>query len=178
MKKPLRIIVPVIIILVVLLTAFAFAKKAVVGEGEAGVTSGLGGTFTIYAPGEVPYAIPFLERYATISTSPKVVSFIDEEAVPLESGGEKSIRVESQVTYSIVDIQKAVKAFGIENTHQNIRDEIGKLLRSIVKEAIPDIKKLDSDTERPLITATIHLNLNDLMKDRGVSISGYQLRYR
>lgn len=178
MKKSLKVILPVIVLLLLIAAAFASAKKGVVGEGEVGVTRGVGGTFTLYGPGKVPYAIPFIQDYHTVSTRPEVVSFMDEQAVRLESPDGKAIYVESQVTYNIVDVQKAVKEFGSEDIHQKIRNEIQNVLDSVVKEAIPDIRMIDSDTERPLITATIHLNLNDLMKEKGVSVSGYQIRYK
>lgn len=178
MKRLFRLIVPIIVVLMLILVTVAIAKKSVVGEGEVGVTSGFGGSITIYDPGKVPYAIPFIERYGIVSTMPKVVSFTDGESVKISSKEGESIFVESQVTYSITDVEKAVKTFGIEDTHQNIRNEIKRLLDIVVKDAIPDIKAIDNDKERPLLTATIHLNLNDLLKDKGVSVSGYQIRYK
>jgi len=168
-----------ILISFIALTFFALSactKKDVVKEGEAGVVIGSGGTIKVYSPGEVPSLSLFGDKYYLIATQPEVITFADDKSIKVASSGPIQ-EVGSQITYFISDVSIAVKEFGVENIQSNISDAIRTQLELSLKEEMKDAGSLQDDKAIPLLTARVHVNLNEKMKSKGLSITNFQLGF-
>lgn len=163
-----------------LLSAFAFVlgRQDPVKANEVGVVMIRSGEFTVSNPGTTPFAIPLLQKYYRISTETVTLSFVDNEGVRVKKGSEGEAIVESQVMYSIADIVKVLRAFGPADTHLKIRNKIRIELERLITQNIPDAELLNDSGQRVVLTAQIHIDLSSLLQEQGISVSGYQIRYR
>lgn len=165
------------LILICCVVSLGGCKKAVIGAEEAGVILKKDGSYSLVNAGETRYYLPFYQRVITIPLKPTLIKFTDEEGMPLFAPGKNDI-IESQLSYVIQDLPRAVASFGISEIHNQIRKILKEELTETMKQQISAASALDDPGKRVAITAQIHFTLNNSFAARGVEITGFQLRVR
>ncbi len=174
-SKPLLLCLALVLIASAVL--ISGCKKIIVGADEAGIIQKKNGSLTVFNPGETHYIFPLFQQFYLISTKPTVLSFINEEGVHIAASNHAGI-IESQLSYLIQDLPKAVRYFGADEIHKQIRNALKTELATIIKKQIPDVTLLDDPGKRIPLTAQIHLDLNSSIADKGIEITGFQLRIK
>jgi len=156
--------------------AFLGGSRVEIGPGVAGVRV-RAGSAEIFRSGESVRVIPLLDRFHEISLSPATVSLVGDEGVKTVDAGGNPVTVESQVTYDIRDIERALAVFGYESTHDRIRQRIREAVRSLIREAFAEGVPV-SGGDRAVAMAEMHLRLNSELNADGINISGYDIRFK
>jgi hypothetical protein len=166
------------LILAFFVFSFIAGRKDAIKDNEAGVLVNRNGTFKVYKKGDKPFALPFFQKFYLISTEPVVLSFTDEEAARISLKGMKVVIVASQLTYSIHDAEKAITAYGPSDPHIIIRENIKEETINLLKKYLTSVEILDDAQQRISLIALLHIDLMSIFREKGISISGYQLRYQ
>ncbi len=166
----------IFILVVISITSLASCSKSTIKENEVGVVAGSGGRYTIYNPGEEVSVTPF-QKLHIISTSPVVLSLVGDEGVEVPSDKEKKINIESQIIYDIIDIEKVVNKFGVEDVHSKIREQIKSITSEIIAEGFEKPGSIDDTQHRIQMMAEANFKLNEIMNPDGVHIGSFKIRY-
>lgn len=178
-----KALLKVILFLISLVIAFLFfsfvmGKNDVIRDNEVGVVAGKDGSYKIYTAGEKPQRIPFYHEFYRISIAPRVVTLAGVESVSLKKEKDKELKVESQITYIIDDVDKVIKRFGYKEPHLWIREKIKEMTSKLIKEHIKDIDALEKNPkERITLMAQMHIKINEMLKDDGVKVNSFQIRF-
>ncbi|RMG02892.1 MAG: hypothetical protein D6726_06615 [Nitrospirae bacterium] len=164
-----------VLVLGFLFFSFFIGRKPPVKPGELGVVKTLSGDYKVLKEGERPFIIPLLQSYGTLSSGTEVLSFVGEEGFLLPGDGKE--RLESQITYSVEDPQKVAQKYGLKDTAGKIRNEIKMKLNDILAKNLKEKPDLSKPSVRIPLIAEVHLSINEAMKESGINILKYDIRF-
>jgi hypothetical protein len=179
-KRSLKMVLFLLMaVVLILMTVNMIGKDVEIKKGEAGIIVGKGASYRILKPGESIRVSPFRERVYRISTGTVVISLLEDEGVRVKTKDNREFLIESQITYSIDNIDKVVSVFGYKDTHNKIRDRIKRLVGDILLKKHSEIERLKEDPAKRIpVMAQLHIELLNNLKEDGVSVGRVNIRYR
>jgi regulator of protease activity HflC (stomatin/prohibitin superfamily) len=147
-----------------------------VKNNEIGVRINLNDSIREFSAGEKPFVLPYIQEFVTLPAEPVTLLFVDNDSATVYFKDNKKITVESQITYVITDASKVMTTFGKREPLVRIRSLIKEEISGLIKEKLRDASILDTPQRRTFFTADMHIDLNNVFKNKGLNILNYQFR--
>ncbi len=166
------------LIIFVLLFSFTIGKRDVIKDNEAGILVSRGKIIRIYRGGEKPFVVPFFQKFYLISIEPVTFYITGEEAMKVITSGKKDFMMESQITYKMEDVEKAVSYFGFLDLNSGIQERIKNTISKLLQDTPVEDASIFNTKQRISFMAQLHIDLNSVMKKEGININSFQIRFK